>query len=70
MISMRHSICICNSIVAAALIIMLERRLGNFPVFSLLFPLTLSSITVRVARLGGALIYYCALDFGESGMSG
>jgi hypothetical protein len=37
-ISMSHSIYTCNSVLAAALLIVLERRLGNFPIFSLIFP--------------------------------
>jgi hypothetical protein len=39
-ISMRHRTYTCNSVLAAALLIVLERRLGNFPAFSLIFLLT------------------------------
>jgi hypothetical protein len=43
-ISMCCSVYACNSIVAAASLLMLQRRLGNFPVFSLIFPLICSPL--------------------------
>jgi hypothetical protein len=39
-INMRHRTYTCNSVLAAGFIVMLQRRLGDFPVFSLIFPLT------------------------------